>query len=79
MISYSRRFTVMRRSLEIKRRPSSQSTQNAEFSEKELLQHTWLLPLRNQALAHSKFSRKSTGRVMGTATGFLVQLPRPEA
>ena len=42
-----------------------------ELEPEEYELHTKLLALRHKALAHSGYSRKPTGRVMATATGFL--------
>jgi hypothetical protein len=44
-----------------------------ELTQDEFALHGRLMKLRNEALAHSQYSRKPAGRVMGTATGYLVQ------
>lgn len=43
------------------------------LSADELLQHSRLIKLRNEALAHSEISRKPTSYLMSTGNGFLVK------
>ena len=71
IVAYCRPFT------QNDREPNSKATQQLsinpakELEPEEYKLHAKLLDLRHKALAHSEYSRKPTGRVMATATGFL--------
>ena len=71
IIAYCRPFT------QNEKRPESKATSQVPINPQKVLDpqeydlHLRLLDLRNQALAHSEFSRKPTGRVMATSSGFL--------
>lgn len=73
IIAYSRPFTKNDKEPTDKATPQLQISLGKELTSDELVLHNKLVDLRNQALAHSEYFRKPSGRVMGLKSGFMVQ------
>ena len=73
IISYCRPFTASRGGTHNKATSVLSGNPRSILSKQEYLLHDKLLSLRHEALAHSSFDRKPTGRVTAIGTGFLVQ------
>ena len=71
IIAYCRPFTQNETTPNPKATPQLAINAAKELEPDEYLLHTRLLELRHKALAHSEYSRKPTGRVMATATGYM--------